>query len=158
MLKDYGDYSKFYSASNCETVAELNAASVRTRTVFYVILAAVLLFFALLSVAFVVSSSIRRNIRSYMIHITLGATKGTVVLFAVFEILWFIIAANIVSAILLSIFCYFGVGWFSIVYNWFTLRFVVSALLAECLILLFAAAVAFFHLRKRDVSSLIRKG
>jgi len=147
---EYSRVSKYYSIVDKKAYIERLQERTETVTEFSLSITAVLAIFSFATMAISIMNKISRNIKDYAVHITIGATKGTAVLFIAVEILLSLVFSFIISLILLKpLMEYQGLPFITPA-SWGVWGITVV------LIIFISALTAIISLRKYDICTLIK--
>lgn len=149
-LNEYSGFAKFYGIVDKKAYVERLQERTETVTNFSASITVVLFVFALITIITTIANRISRNIKDYAIHITVGATKNSVVLYIIMEMLFVLLFGFVFGLIILKpLMNYQGMPFLTPA-SW--VAFGVTALI----ILAISAITSRIVIRKYDICTLIK--
>ena len=149
-INDYSQFGKHYRIVNRKLSMEKMQSRTEALTSFYEEITAVLMFFAVVTVLISITNRVSRNMKDYAIHIAIGATKKSAVLFIISEMSIILLCSTVIGM--------FATKWIinSInmpFYFWQSLAIYVAT---SVVILALSAVITLISIRKYDICNLIK--
>ncbi|MBE6891813.1 MAG: ABC transporter permease [Ruminococcaceae bacterium] len=149
-LNEYSDLAKFYNIVDKKAYVERLQERTETVTNFSASITVVLSVFAFITIITTIANRISRNIKDYAIHITVGATKNSVVLYIVMEMLFVLLFGLIFGLIILKpLMNYYGMPAVTTA-SWITFG------ITFLFVLVMSAVVSKIIIQKHDICTLIK--
>ncbi len=149
-LDDFSALGPYWSIIDREYSMERIQSRTEALTSFYEEITAVLMFFAVVTVLISIANRVSRNMKDYAIHIAIGATKKSAVLFIISEMSIILLCSTVIGM--------FATKWIinSVnmpFYFWQSLAIYVAT---SVVILALSAVITLISIRKYDICNLIK--
>ena len=149
-LNEYSGFAKFYNIVDKKAYVERLQERTETVTNFSASITVVLSVFAFITIITTIANRISRNIKDYAIHITVGATKNSVVLYIIMEMLFVLLFGFVFGLIILKpLMNYQGMPAVTTA-SWITFG------ITFLFVLVMSAIVSKIMIQKHDICTLIK--